>query len=189
VHRSSNGQTSLESHHRIDADSTLTLIPCPLHFFQGSPSARPTFDLIEVKKWKSSEHLDLTSLSCRPPPLPHPLFPCKGLATDRSRRFSLTSPLFFCSQPWAPEHMLLPTYQYPLSLAVQCTPVSPLLGSIYFHYPFKPVLLIFDYLASSCHPTPLYLNLRGAPLKVCSPRRLIEDSRAPSSVNENSAEQ
>jgi hypothetical protein len=69
----------------------------PIALFQGSPSARPTFDLIEVKKWKSSEHLDLTSLSCRAPPLPHPLFPCKGLATDRSRRFSLTSPLFFCS--------------------------------------------------------------------------------------------
>lgn len=102
-------------------------------------------------------------------PLPHPLFPCKGLATDRSRRFSLTSPLFFCSQPWAPEHMLLPTYQCPLSLAVHCTPVSPLLGSIYFHYPFKPALLIFDYLASSCHPTPLYLNLRGAPLKSLQP--------------------
>src|ERR1700722_9021776 len=43
-----NGQTSLESHHRIDADSKLTVIPCPLHFSRFAIGSAH-FDLIEVK--------------------------------------------------------------------------------------------------------------------------------------------
>lgn len=133
---------------------------------------------------ESSEHLNLTSPICRcpPPRCPHPLFPCKGLATDRSRRFSLTSPLFFCSQSWAPEHMPLPTYQYPLSLAVYRTPVSPFRG------PSTSIIclgLFSSFLTLLRHPatlTPLHLNPRGAPIEVC-PRRLIEDSRAPFPVS------
>lgn len=75
---------------------------------------------------QSSEHSNFDFPQLPLPPATPPTVPLQGPSDGSSSPFfPLMSPLFFCSQSWAPEHMSLPTYQYLLSFAVHCTPSVP----------------------------------------------------------------
>src|ERR1700722_11731805 len=114
----------------------------------------------------SSEHLNLTSPCCCCPSLPHPLFPCKGLATDRLRRFFPdVSRCSFARNHGLQSVCLCPPISILLALqftAPQCPPSGVHLLSTIRLRLYSSFL---TYLASSCHPTPLHLNLWGAPLE------------------------